>query len=128
MENETGKKTILIVDDEDHVRSLLNRILSGSFNVIEATDGQQAVDIALSRHPDAILMDIMMPKMNGDVACHVIKSDPATSNIPVIMLTALDYDLNRKLSLDVMGADDYITKPFEPKMLLETISKLLNNQ
>jgi DNA-binding response OmpR family regulator len=128
MENETGKKTVLIVDDEDHVRSLLNRILSGSFNVIEATDGQQAVDIALSRHPDAILMDIMMPKMNGDVACHVIKSDPATSNIPVIMLTALDYDLNRKLSLDVMGADDYITKPFEPKMLLETISKLLNNQ
>jgi DNA-binding response OmpR family regulator len=128
MENETGKKTVLIVDDEDHVRSLLNRILSGSFNVIEATDGQQAVDIALSRHPDAILMDIMMPKMNGDVACHVIKSDPATSNIPVIMLTALDYDLNRKLSLDVMGADDYIAKPFEPKMLLETISKLLNNQ
>jgi DNA-binding response OmpR family regulator len=128
MENETGKKTVLIVDDEDHVRSLLNRILSGSFNVIEATDGQQAVDIALSRHPDAILMDIMMPKMNGDVACHVIKSDPATSNIPVIMLTALDYDLNRKLSLDVMGADDYITKPFEPKMLMETINKLLNNQ
>lgn len=128
MKNDSGKKTVLIVDDEDHVRSLLNRILSNSFNVIEALDGQQAVDIAQSEHPDAILMDIMMPKMNGDVACHIIKSDPATSDIPVIMLTALDYDLNRKLSLDVMGANDYITKPFEPQALLGTINKFLNSQ
>jgi DNA-binding response OmpR family regulator len=128
MDNKTGKKTVLIVDDEDHVRSLLNRILSNHFNVIEAFDGQQAVDIAQSQHPDLILMDIMMPKMNGDVACHVIKSNPLTANIPVIMLTALDYDLNRKLSLDVMGANDYITKPFEPQALLGTINKFLDNK
>jgi DNA-binding response OmpR family regulator len=128
MKNDSGKKTVLIVDDEDNVRSLLNRILSNSFNVIEALDGQQAVDIAQNEHPDAILMDIMMPKMNGDVACHIIKSDPSTSNIPVIMLTALDYDLNRKLSIDVMGANDYITKPFEPQALLATINKFINSK
>jgi CheY-like chemotaxis protein len=128
MENKTGKKTVLIVDDEDNVRSLLNRILSNSFNVIEASDGQQAVDVTQNQHPDAILMDIMMPKMNGDVACHIIKSDPVTAHIPVIMLTALDYDLNRKLSLDVMGANDYITKPFEPRALVETINRLLDSK
>ena len=125
MGNKITKKTILIVDDEDHVRSLLSRILSKSFNVIEASDGKIAVDLTHSRRPDIILMDIMMPKMNGDVACHIIKSNPITSNIPVIMVTALDHDLNRKLSLDIMGANAYVTKPFETQTLMETIDKLL---
>ncbi len=125
MTNKTVKKTILVVDDEEHVRSLLNRILSNSYNVIEAGDGKLAVDLTHSKHPDIILMDIMMPKMNGDVACHIIKSNPLTSDIPVIMITALDHDLNRKLSLDIMGANEYITKPFEPRALMEAINKLL---
>jgi two-component system, cell cycle response regulator len=63
--------------------------------------------------------------MNGDVACHIIKSNPLTANIPVIMVTALDHDLNRKLSLDIMGANEYITKPFETQTLMATIDKLL---
>ncbi len=125
MASRTVKKTVLVVDDEEHVRSLLNRILSRSYNVIEASDGKLAVDITHSQHPDIILMDIMMPKMNGDVACHIIKSNPLTANIPVIMVTALDHDLNRKLSLDIMGANEYITKPFETQKLMETIDKLL---
>ncbi|MDD4923456.1 MAG: response regulator [Dehalococcoidales bacterium] len=128
MGNKTGKKTVLIVDDEEHVRSLLSRILSNSYNIIEAGDGKLAVDLTHSQHPDIILMDIMMPRMNGDVACHIIKSNPLTSNIPVIMITALDHDLNRKLSLDIMGANEYITKPFETQALMETINKLLANK
>jgi CheY-like chemotaxis protein len=127
MGNKTVKKTILVVDDEDHVRSLLSRILSKSYNVIEASDGKLAVDLTHSHRPDIILMDIMMPKMNGDVACHIIKSNPITSGIPVIMITALDHDLNRKLSLDIMGANAYITKPFETQMLMKTINQLLAN-
>ena len=127
MINSTVKKTVLVVDDEEHVRSLLNRILSKRFHVIEACDGKLAVDITHNQHPDIILMDIMMPKMNGDVACHIIKSNPLTANIPIIMITALDHDLNRKLSLDIMGANDYITKPFEAKKLIETIEQFLSN-
>jgi two-component system cell cycle response regulator len=127
MASKTVKKTVLIVDDEEHVRSLLNRILSKIYNVIEASDGKIAVDLTHSQHPDIILMDIMMPKMSGDVACHIIKSTPLTANIPVIMVTALDHDLNKKLSLDIMGANEYITKPFETKKLMETINKLLTN-
>ena len=124
----TDKVTILVADDEDHVRSLLKRILSENYHVIEANDGQQALDIAHSQLPDIILMDIMMPKINGDVACHIIKTDPLTSNIPVIMLTALDYELNKKLSLDVMGADEYITKPFDSQLLLGKIDRLINKK
>jgi CheY-like chemotaxis protein len=124
----TDKKTVLVVDDEDHVRSLLKRILSNGYTIIEATNGQQALNSIHNQRPDIILMDIMMPKMNGDVACHIIKNDPLTSDIPVIMLTALDYELNKKLSLDVMGADDYITKPFDPQTLMAAINKLLDNK
>ncbi len=128
MENKTGKKTVLVVDDEEHVRSLLKRILRSRYEVIEASDGKMAVDLTQKQRPDIILMDIMMPKMNGDVACHIVKSNPLTSNIPVIMVTAVDHDLNKKLSLDVMGANEYITKPFEIDGLLDTINKLLDNK
>ncbi|MDD4874535.1 MAG: response regulator [Dehalococcoidales bacterium] len=125
-ESKTEKRRILIADDEEHVRSLLNRILSRDYVILEANDGQQVLNMAYSHSPDIILMDIMMPKINGDVACHIIKTNPLTRDIPIIMLTALDYELNKKLSLDVMGADDYITKPFEAHILLEIIDKLLN--
>jgi DNA-binding response OmpR family regulator len=122
------KRKILIADDEEHVRSLLNRILSKDYCIFEATDGQQALNMAYTHSPDIILMDIMMPKINGDAACHIIKTNPLTHDIPIIMLTALDYELNKKLSMGVMGADDYITKPFEAHILTETIEKLLNDK
>ena len=118
------KKKVLVVDDEENVRHLVRSILGKENIVLEARDGQVAVDIARRQEPDFILMDIMMPNMDGYTACHTIKKDPMTKAIPVVMLTALGQELNMKLGQE-MGADGYITKPFSSKVLLDTISRFL---
>ena len=120
-------ETILIVDDEPNVRQLLRTILSSNFNVVEAEDGKQAIEIANSQKPDVILMDMMMPKMDGLTACHLIKNNPATKMIPVIMVSAIGFELNIKLSKQ-MGAAGYITKPFSSQDLINAIDKVLENR
>ena len=118
------KPSILVVDDEQTIRSLVRRFLSDKFAILEASDGAEAVDIARKHKPALILMDIMMPKMDGYQACSIIKTDQPTKRIPVVMLTGIGHELNKKLAKEV-GADGYITKPFTPKELLDTIGKLL---
>ena len=118
-------KTILIVEDEPKNMTLTRDMLKISgYETIEAVDGRQGVEKAKSARPDLILMDIMMPKMDGYAACREIKADPATKNIPVIMLTAVGYDLNKKLAKQ-MGADGYVTKPFSRQQLVDAIGLLL---
>ena len=99
-------------------------MLSDKFTVLEARDGKEAVDMARKHKPSLILMDIIMPNMDGYNACSMIKTDKATTGIPVVMLTGLDYELNKKLT-KAIGADDYITKPFTLEKLLNTIGKFL---
>ena len=123
---ETNKKKILIVDDEPGVRQLVQRILSKSYTVIEAQDGAEAVDVSRSEKPDIILMDMMMPKVDGLTACYVLKKDEDTKEIPVVMITAVGFDLNKRLSQDIMGADGYVTKPFTPEDLEGTIEQFLS--
>jgi CheY-like chemotaxis protein len=123
---QSNQKKILIADDEASVRSLVKKLLSKNYVVIEASDGEEAVKVAVNQKPDFILMDILMPKMDGLTACYAIKRNQATRQIPVIMLTAVDYELNRKLSQDVMGAQGYITKPFDAQALMATIAKFLD--
>jgi two-component system alkaline phosphatase synthesis response regulator PhoP len=120
---EANKKKVLIVDDEPGVRELVHRILSKSYAVLEAQDGAEAVDMSRSQKPDIILMDMMMPKVDGLTACYLIKKDEATKKIPVVMITAVGFDLNKKLSQDIMGADGYITKPFTPKDLQTAVDQ-----
>ena len=118
-------KTILIVEDEPKNMTLTRDMLKISgYETIEAVDGRQGVEKAKSARPDLILMDIMMPKMDGYAACREIKADPATKNIPVIMLTAVGYDLNKRLAKQ-MGADGYVTKPFSRQQLVDAITLLL---
>jgi CheY-like chemotaxis protein len=124
MEQVDTKKKVLIVDDEPNVRRLSRTILSKKFDVCEAEDGKQAVEIANAQQPDVILMDMMMPKMDGLTACHMIKKDPATKSIPVIMVTAIGFELNIKLSQQ-MGANGYVTKPFSSQELLAKIGQVL---
>ena len=124
MEHVNIKKKALVVDDEPNVRRLLHTILSKSFEVIEADDGKQAIEIANAQKPDVILMDMMMPKMDGLTACHVIKNDPATKSIPVIMVTAIGFEMNIKLSQQ-MGASGYVTKPFSSQVLLDKIVEVM---
>ena len=120
---EANKKKVLIVDDEPGVRQLVQRILSKSYVVLEAQDGAEAVDVTRNEKPDVILMDMMMPKVDGLTACYMIKKDEATKEIPVLMITAIGYDLNKRLSQDIMGADGYITKPFTPQDLQTAIDQ-----
>ena len=118
------KKKILIADDEQSVRELVKRLLSQNYIVLEACDGEEAIEIAHGEEPDLILLDIMMPKVDGYTACYQIKQGQATKAIPVVMLTGVGHELNKKLSLEV-GARGYITKPFSLKDLLDVISPLL---
>jgi len=118
------KKKILVADDELNIRSLVSKLLEKDYIVIEATNGQEAVDIAKRQKPDVILMDLMMPEMDGYNACSRIKADPATRVIPVVMLTGVGHELNKKLAQQI-GASGYVTKPFNLQDLLDAIGKFL---
>jgi len=118
-------KTILIVEDEPKNMTLTRDLLKISgYETIEARDGKEGVEKAKAAKPNLILMDIMMPKMDGYAACTAIKADQSTRHIPVVMLTAVGYDLNKKLAKQ-MGADGYVTKPFSRQQLLDAITPLL---
>ena len=118
-------KTILIVEDEPKNMTLTRDLLKISgYETVEAWDGAQGVEKAKSAHPNLILMDTMMPKMDGYAACSLIKADQSTKNIPVVMLTAVGFDLNKRLAKQ-MGADGYVTKPFSRQQLMDAISPLL---
>jgi CheY-like chemotaxis protein len=124
MEDKMDGGKILIADDEPAVRSLVCSMLEKDYSVIGASNGKEAINIARMQKPDLILMDIMMPKVDGYIACYAIKSDPELKNIPVVMLTGIGHELNMKLSRQ-FGADGYLTKPFKLQDLMEVIVKFL---
>ena len=118
-------KVILIVEDDPKSLTLTKDLLKISgYDTIEATDGQQGVATARAKKPDLILMDLMMPKMDGYAAAHMLKTDAETKNIPIIMLTAVGYELNRQLAKKV-GAEGYVTKPFTLQILIDAITPFL---
>jgi len=118
------KKKILIADDETGIRLTVGRILDKDYVVLEATNGEEAVEIAKVQKPDLILMDLIMPKMDGYAACSQIKADEATKGIPVVILTAVGNELNKKFATE-MGAEGYITKPFNIQELMDVITPIL---
>ncbi len=112
------KKTILVVDDEKPIVDiLLYNLEKEGYGTLEANDGVTAVDIALDKQPDLILLDIMLPRMDGLTVCKRIKQ---SLNIPILMLTAKDEEIDKILGLE-LGADDYITKPFSVRELMARI-------
>ena len=115
---EDDKKTILIVDDEQSIIDILvYNLKKEGYNTIEATDGVSAVEIALEKKPDLILLDIMLPKMDGLTACKKIKN---SLNVPILILSAKDEELDKIVGLE-LGADDYITKPFSVRELMARV-------
>ena len=121
------KKTmVLIVDDEERVRQVIGKMLGEDYVVLEVMDGEAALDMAHRYQPDIILMDIMMPKMDGYIAVSRLKTDQITKDIPIIMLTAVGQELNKKLA-HTMGAEVYITKPFTQQDLLDAIYRLMKS-
>jgi CheY-like chemotaxis protein len=115
-------KKILVADDELYIRLLVKDILEPDYIVLEASNGEEAVRITHTQQPDLILMDILMPKLDGYTACYAIKTDELTKAIPVVMLTGIGHQLNQQLSQE-MGATGYITKPFNPEDLLDKVRK-----
>ena len=116
--NEEAKKTILIVDDEQPIVDILvYNLQKEGYKTIEAGDGITAVDMALDQKPDLILLDIMLPRLDGLSVCKRIKN---SLNVPILMLTAKDSEIDKILGLE-LGADDYITKPFSVRELVARV-------
>ena len=120
-----SKGKILVVDDEIYIVHILDFSLGmEGYEVVTALDGEQALEKMKSERPDLIVLDIMMPKLDGYEVCKSVKGNPDTAHIPVILLSAKGRNVDQKLGFDV-GADDYITKPFSPRKLVERINALL---
>ena len=114
--------TVLIVDDEQHIRLLIEQTLEeledAGVELITARDGEEALDAVANQHPDLVFLDVMMPKRDGYDVCRTIKGDPATAGTTVFLLTAKGQAVDREQGL-AAGADDYLTKPFDPDELLQ---------
>jgi signal transduction histidine kinase/ligand-binding sensor domain-containing protein/CheY-like chemotaxis protein/AraC-like DNA-binding protein len=119
--------SILIVDDNEGIRKYLSTLLSNSYQIYEAYDGLNALEIINSKHPDLIVCDVMMPNMDGIQLCSKIKKQISTSHIPIILLTARASDEFQLEGLNT-GADDYITKPFNPEVVKTRIANILHNR
>ncbi|OGF98139.1 MAG: hypothetical protein A2Z06_05160 [Candidatus Glassbacteria bacterium RBG_16_58_8] len=120
-----GTKKILVVDDEPNiVRMLESRLKASGYEVITASNGLEALNTARSEKPDLIILDIMLPEMDGYKVCAMLKYDIEHSRIPIIMLTARAHESDRKLGAE-LGVQEYIVKPFDGKELMKTIEKHL---
>src|SRR6266850_1545166 len=119
------KTKILVVDDEpDAVELIEFNLKAAGYEVITAADGEEALKKARSMLPDLIILDLMLPEVDGLEVCKILRRDQRTASIPIIMLTAKAAEIDRVLGLE-LGADDYVTKPFSPRELVLRVKKLL---
>ncbi len=117
-------RTLLIVDDEEGVRSLVRMTLeSESYQIIEATEGAEALDLARRHHPGLVLLDVMLPDASGIDICRALKSDPETASTAVVMLTAKAQSADLE-EAEAAGADGYFTKPFSPIALMQRVERI----
>ncbi len=121
-------KKILIVDDEADIIEILQFVLeSQGYECITAFDGEEGLKLAKEANPDLIILDVMMPKMNGYKISRLLKFDSKYKNIPILMLTARSQETDKALGEET-GADEYITKPFQIENVVETVKKYLGQQ
>jgi two-component system phosphate regulon response regulator PhoB len=121
-------RTLLIADDESGIRSLVKMTLQRKqYEILEASDGEEALALARKHHPELVLLDVMMPGLTGFEVCRALKGDPATASATVVMLTAKAQDSDRAEGL-AAGADDYFTKPFSPIALLRKIDDVYGEE
>mgnify|MGYP003584785615 FL=1 len=119
------KQKVLVVDDEDNIRMLVRfNLEKAGYEVFEAEDGRKAVEIAVDLTPDIVLLDLMLPGIDGLEVCRNLKRNPRTAALPIIMLTAKSDEIDRVIGLE-LGADDYMTKPFSQRELVARIKAVL---
>lgn len=127
METSRPKKTILVCDDERVTTDLLRDILEGTgYRVIVARDGEESLNKARAERPDLIVLDVMMPKLDGFKVARLLKSDKRYQRIPILILTARAGDEDRSLA-ENCGADYFVQKPFDPDHLVERIAAFLGD-
>jgi two-component system phosphate regulon response regulator PhoB len=120
------KPKILIVDDESDALEVLGfKLREAGFNPIFAKDGTRALAAARDEKPDLLVLDLMLPEVDGLEVCKILRRDAATATLPILMLTARAAEMDRVVGLE-LGADDYVTKPFSPRELVLRIRKLLS--
>ncbi len=123
-----SKKRVLLVDDEvDFVEVLRARLEDNNYEVLVAYDGEEGLDRAEKENPDLIILDLMLPRLNGFDVCRKLKVNNNFKNIPIIMISA-KFQANDVNFGIAMGADAYMTKPFEPRVLMEKIRELLGKK
>ena len=121
------KPKILVVDDEPDVLELLEfNLKAAAYDVATASDGEEALKKARNLLPSLIILDLMLPEVDGLEVCKILRRDPRTSAIPILMLTAKAAEIDRVLGLE-LGADDYVTKPFSPRELVLRVKRLLRS-
>ena len=121
------RKKILVVDDDADVVELLSfNLKQAGYAIGSASNGVEAITKARSFHPDLIVLDVMMPELDGFGVCELLRRAPGTATIPILMLTAISSELGRMAALG-SGATDFITKPFSPRQLVSRIEDLLKN-
>jgi len=125
MLKKSEQKTILVVDDDViHIKALEKRLPENGYHVLTATKAADGLQMAMTKYPDLIILDVMMPIINGYNLCQLLKNDPKHKYIPVIMLTSRDSEKDKQIGHDV-GADVYLIKPLDIPLLLEKIKELL---
>jgi DNA-binding response OmpR family regulator len=126
--NENGQALVLVADDDPDILSLVGfRLERAGYDVLPARDGEEALALALERHPDLAVLDVMMPKLDGYEVTRRLRDNAATSRMPVILLTARvqESDITRGFEA---GADDYIKKPFSPQELRARVQAILGRR
>lgn len=117
-------RTLLIVDDEDGVRSLVRMTLeSENYEILEAKEGEEALDLVRRHRPGLVLLDVMLPDSSGIEICRALKADPETSSTVVVMLTAKAQSADLE-EAEAAGADGYFTKPFSPIALMQRVERI----
>jgi two-component system alkaline phosphatase synthesis response regulator PhoP len=123
-----ANESVLVVEDEPEILELVEyNLRKNGYDTVGATSGEQALRLAHSSPPDLIVLDLMLPGMDGLEVCRTLKSDPATCRIPIVILTARGEEADIVAGLEV-GADDYVTKPFSPRVLVARVRAVLRRR
>jgi len=123
-----ARECILIVEDDENIQQLVGyNLAKAGFHVLYAENGEQALAIVKREQPDLLVLDLMLPGLNGFEVCRILRKEPQTRSLPIIMLTAKSEENDVSAGLD-LGADDYITKPFSPRILVSRIKAALRRR
>ena len=123
-----ARETILVVEDDENIQQLVGyNLAKAGFHVLYADNGEQALNVIKREKPELIVLDLMLPGLSGFEICKLVRKDPKTKSLPIVMLTAKSEEDDMAAGLD-LGADDYITKPFSPKILISRIKAALRRK